>query len=84
MNQTVKTIKGMEEEKKRERERGREGGKREIVCVGKKYISQGNRTHDLHTLNPFVDPHCHQVSLFKRQFFLESSLQDDSSKKGRI
>ena len=31
MNQSVKTIKGMEEEKKRERERGREGGKREIV-----------------------------------------------------
>ena len=31
MNQSVETIKGKEEEKKRERERGREGGKREIV-----------------------------------------------------
>ena len=35
MNQSVKTIKGMEEEKKRERERGREGGKKR-KCMNRK------------------------------------------------
>ncbi len=61
MNQSVKTIKGMEEEKKRERERGREGGKkRKCINRKKKHISPGNRTHDLQTLNLSVDPHSHQ------------------------
>ena len=36
MNQSVKTIKGMEEEKKRERERGREGGKKRKYMNRKK------------------------------------------------